>query len=278
VHITWQDYTDYGGSGTDTDIFYKHWNATTATWTTTEVVSTESSNSSYRGPTLAADGSGNVHITWGDDTNYGGSGTDIDIFYKYWNATTATWTTTEVVSTESTGDSEAPTIAADGSGNVHIAWHDYTDYGSSGTDRDIFYKRFISSSPLNPSIIINNGDASTNSTLVDLTLSADGAEDMCFNNGTIGTWTIWEPYSTTKQLYLEGSINNTQYSIYVKFRNAIGETTPVSDSILYLITAEKEEPAPIIPGYPDGWIIISLLAGIGVIAILNKSKKIKLRN
>jgi hypothetical protein len=79
-------------------------------------------------------------------------------------------------------------------------------------------------------------------------------------------------------LYLEGSINNTQYSIYVKFRNAIGETTPVSDSILYLITAEKEEPAPIIPGYPDGWIIISLLAGIGVIAILNKSKKIKLRN
>ena len=35
---------------------------------------------------------------------------------------------------------------------------------------------------------------------------------------------------------------------------------------------------PIIPGYPEGWIIISLLAGIGEIVILNKSKRIKLRN
>ncbi len=50
--------------------------------------------------------------------------------------------TTEVVSTESTGDSEFSTISVDDSGNVHIAWEDYTDYGGSGTDPDIFYKRW----------------------------------------------------------------------------------------------------------------------------------------
>ncbi len=38
------------------------------------------------------------------------------------------WTTAEVVSTESTGGSRFPTIAMDSSGNVHIAWVDYTDY------------------------------------------------------------------------------------------------------------------------------------------------------
>ncbi|MBA7683186.1 hypothetical protein ES703_91546 [subsurface metagenome] len=308
VHLAWYDKTNYGGSGTDEDIFYKRWNATTATWTTTEVVSTESTDTScsptiavdssgnvhiawddvitghggshrawnifykrwnattatwttseevstestfYSGyPEIAADGSGNLHIAWEDGTNYGGSGTDLDIFYKRWNATTATWTTTEVVSTESTARSWWATIAADGFGNLHIAWEDETNYSGSGTDWDIFFRKFISS-PLNPSIIINNGDASTNSALVTLTLSADGAEEMCFRNGTTETWTDWEPYATTKQLYLEGPINNTEYSICVKFRNAVGETSPVCDSILYL----AEEGPPFV-------IIIAIIAAI----------------
>ncbi len=369
VHIAWGDRTNYSSSGTDYDIFYKSWNSTTATWNSTEVVSKESTSDSYA-PTIALNGSGNAHIAWEDLTDYGGSGTDRDLFYKRWSATTATWSTTEVVSTESTALSAAPTIATDGSGNTHIAFYDSTDYGGSGTDMDIFYKKLISTPlnpsivinngdastnstlvtltlsadlavemcfrngttvaltdwepysttkqlylegsidkteysiyvkfrnaagetspvcdsilylaiPLNPSIIINNGDTSTDSTLVNLTLSADGAGEMCFKNGSTGAWTEWEAYSTTKQLLLYGSSNNTVYTIYVKFRNPMGETSPVSDSILYLITAEEEgeeEPLPIILGYPDGWIIISMLAGIGVIVLLNKSKRIKLRN
>jgi len=414
VHIAWHDQTNYGGSGTDYDIFYRRWNATTTIWSTTEVVTMGISYDCYSptiavdgfgnvhiawevdissnrhigynrwnastaiwtwseviitsisfSPTIAVDGSGNVHIAWRDSTNYAGSGTDRDIFYKRWNATTATWNTPEVVSTESTRASYEPTLAADGSGNVHIAWMDRTDYGGSGTDRDIFYKKFSSPSPLNPSIIINNGDASTNSTLVTLTLSADGATEMSFRNGATVTWTNWESYATAKQLYLAGPTNNTEHlicvkfrnatgettsvcdgilyliftplnpsiiinngdastystlvaltlsadgatemcfgnqtydwtewepyatakqlylkvsviseesSIYVKFRNVVGETSPVSDSILYIKPAEEEEEEPVIPGYPDGWIIISLLAGIGVIAILNKSKRKK---
>jgi hypothetical protein len=253
AHVAWEDGTDYGGSGTDRDIFYKRRNATTAAWTTTEVVSTESTGNSYR-PTIATDGSGNAHIAWDDGTDYGGSGTDMDIFYKRWNATTAAWTTTEVVSTESTAGSFSPTIATDGSGNAHIAWEDGTDYGGSGTDYDIFYKKFTST-PLNPSIIINNGDASTNSTLVTLALSADGATEMCFRNGTTGAWTDWEPYATAKQLYLEGTTNNTEYSICVKFRNAIGETSPVCDSILYTLEKVVEEGPPFA-------IIVAIIAAI----------------
>ena len=305
VHIAWDDETNYGGSGTDRDIFYKHWNATTATWTTTEVVSTESTGHSFSptiavdgtgnvhiawvdsmdrdifykrwnattatwtttevvstqstsgsySPTIAADGTGNVHIAWEDDTNYGGSGTDRDIFYKRWNEPTATWTITEVVSTQSTSGSYSSTIAVDGSGNVHIAWEDDTNYGGSGTDRDILYKKFSSPTPLNPFIIINYGDASTDSTLVTLTLSADGATEMSFRNGTTVTWTNWEAYATSKQLYLAGSTNNTEYLICVKFHNATGETTPVCDSILYTLEKVVEEGLPVV-------IIIAIIAAI----------------
>jgi len=139
IFMAWLDYTNYGGSGIDIDIFFKFWNASTKSWALTEVVSTESTSDSYY-PDLAIDDSGNVHIVWQDYTDYNSSGTDIDIFYKCKNATTGLWTVTEVVSTESTGDSKFPKIAVDGPGNIYVTWYDLTNYGGSGTDPDIFYK------------------------------------------------------------------------------------------------------------------------------------------
>jgi len=112
---------------------------------TTEVVSTESTGNSLRS-SIDVDGAGNAHIVWVDDTNYNGSGTDQDIFYKRWNATSSTWTITEVVSTESTSYSSRPTIAVDGVGNAHVAWQDDTNYNGSGSDTDIFYKRWSATS------------------------------------------------------------------------------------------------------------------------------------
>jgi hypothetical protein len=106
-------------------------------WTITEVVSTESTSTSYS-PSLAVDSLGNVHIAWFDFTDYSGAGTDWDIFYKRWEISTSLWTMTEVVSTESTSNSYNPSLAVDILGNVHIAWYDFTDYAGAGTDRDIF--------------------------------------------------------------------------------------------------------------------------------------------
>ncbi len=41
-------------------------------------------------------------------------------------------------------------MAVDSDGNVHVAWDDDTDYAGSGTDTDIFYKRFEVSPPPPP--------------------------------------------------------------------------------------------------------------------------------
>jgi len=106
----------------------------------TQLVSTESAANSFRA-SLGVDSSGNVHIAWQDDTDYAGSGADTDIFYKRFEVCSG-WTPTEVVSTESTGNSEYPSLGVDFHGNVHIAWQDWTDYGGSGADADIFYKRY----------------------------------------------------------------------------------------------------------------------------------------
>jgi len=154
VHVAWLDVTNYDLSGTDHDIFCKRWNATTRAWSTTEVVSTESNKDSLF-PSIGLDNLGNLHIVWQDITNYGGSGADIDIFYKMWNATTGTWSTTEMVSKESFNDSEHPSIGVDGLGNVHVVWRDLTDYHGSGTDMDIFYKQLLYNNTA-PEITINS--------------------------------------------------------------------------------------------------------------------------
>ncbi len=147
IHITWFDDTDYAGSGIDQDIFYKRWEASTSIWTTTEVISTESTATSIHS-SLTTDATGIVHIVWEDHTNYTNCGTDSDIFYKFWNASISSWTTTEVVSTESTEASGWSSLDTDAEGNVNIIWQDSTDYVGNGTDWDIFYKRGDTSTSL----------------------------------------------------------------------------------------------------------------------------------
>ncbi|MHA1447007.1 MAG: hypothetical protein ACTSSN_09970, partial [Candidatus Heimdallarchaeaceae archaeon] len=101
VHIAWES-VDLGGTLADHKISYKRWDALTQSWTTTEIISTESTTGSFN-PCVAVDSNNNLHIVWGDETDYNGCGADRDIFYKRWNAGSSSWTTTEVVSTESTG-------------------------------------------------------------------------------------------------------------------------------------------------------------------------------
>ena len=144
IYIVWEDLTNYGEAGTDQDIFFKT-KLKTGNWGThTQLVSTESTVSSYY-PAIAVDDT-NIYITWWDSTNYGGAGTDKDIFFKTKGKTDAlanndiNWTgATEVVSTESTGNSINPVIAVSDS-NIYITWWDITNYNGAGTDYDVFFK------------------------------------------------------------------------------------------------------------------------------------------
>jgi hypothetical protein len=95
-----------------------------------------------------------VHITWHDFTDYAGSGTDADIFYKY-KTSGGSWSTTEVVSTESTEESGFPSLIVDSSELVHVTWQDHTDYGGAGGDWDIFYKYKTSSGSWSPSEVVS---------------------------------------------------------------------------------------------------------------------------
>ena len=119
---------------------------------------------------------------------------------------------------------------------------------------DITFKIFL---PLNPTILINNGDIYTNNTLVNLTLYSTYANEMCFKIDN-EYWSDWEIYNTSKQMNVSGSENNIKYTIYVKFKNVFGESDIVSDSIIYLV-------------FNDGLVndgLVLLLSSIAIIGIL----------
>ncbi len=143
IHVVWSDLTDLSGAGTDRDIFYKKWNSSSHTWSTIEIVSTESTSYSYS-PAIVSDASGSLHVVYSDFTNINGAGSDLDIFYKKLDFNTQSWSSPVVIS-EGVGFSDRPSISVDLNG-IYIAWHDNVDYGGSGTDYDILYKKWDSSS------------------------------------------------------------------------------------------------------------------------------------
>ena len=68
------------------------------------------------------------------------TGDNKSYLYKKLNATTNTWTTTVLISTQSTANSGSSELIVDNDNNIHVTWTDSTDYLGSGVDGDIFYK------------------------------------------------------------------------------------------------------------------------------------------
>jgi hypothetical protein len=112
---------------------------TTGKWSPEELVSSESDLYS-RSPHLAIDSKDNVHVVWDDKSNIYSSDTDIDIFYKYRDSTSETWSSLLVVSAQSTSNSYDADIVIDDYDNIHFLWKDITDYQGAGTDQDLFYQ------------------------------------------------------------------------------------------------------------------------------------------
>ncbi len=146
IYVVWNDETDYNGSGTDSDIFYRYFNGNN--WSDIQVISepvkgkninTEKSTK----PDIAVD-NGKVYIVWQDLNNTNGAGVDWDIFYRC-NLTGKGWEDIEVISepTQDTNvnirDSISPEIVVE-NGNIYVIWVDDTNLIGAGYDQDLFFR------------------------------------------------------------------------------------------------------------------------------------------
>ncbi len=140
VHVVWEDFSDYLLVDGDQDIFYKHRSAA-GIWSAAEIVSELSSSSAYN-PDIQLDSQENIIIVWNDPSDLLGAGVDQDVFYRKLNKDFITWSPLKLISSGSDGASNSPKLSKCVDDMIHIVWHDNSNYAGSGTDADIFYRRY----------------------------------------------------------------------------------------------------------------------------------------
>ncbi len=149
LHIVWQDSSDILGSGTDSDILYRYYDSNLDSLSVTEVVSTANTGSSFNAE-IDVYGTEYVYVIWQDSLAVGGVGIGTNIFFKYLDLNTHTWSSRTILTYDHASASTNPDLAVDSLGHVHAIFLD-TD-GSllgSGSDWDLFYKKFVGT-PMQP--------------------------------------------------------------------------------------------------------------------------------
>ncbi|MFX0135662.1 MAG: hypothetical protein ACFFDN_18605 [Candidatus Hodarchaeota archaeon] len=165
-----------------------------------------------------------------------------------------------MVSTESTNDSRWLAIAVDSSGNVHVAWTDWTDYGGSGTDWDIFYKRQSNiPTSYNPDDIITliSGSETIDWILWD---AVGSGKYRVWANDTNDNYYIWRDWTDwTHNTNLQVPINRTAVGIFnytIEYNNSNG-IFGIPDTVIVNIT--QPSPTPEEPTPPIGLLSLLLM-------------------
>jgi hypothetical protein len=146
VHVVWFQEHGLDGSGPDSDIFYKRFDAATGTWGRRVLVTDDIANTGYSmRQRVAVDFLGNAHVVWSDTSDLDGSGvTDYDIFYRKWNVSAGFWEGRFLVTSFNDNPYNAyhPHVAADLLGNAHVTWVDGNLGDGGGDDADIYYRKW----------------------------------------------------------------------------------------------------------------------------------------
>jgi hypothetical protein len=168
IYTVWTDYNNTNNVGTDGDTFYRC-NITGSSWEPVQVISEpELKNNINTGtswyPTISVEG-GMIYVTWTDNNNTDGSGTDWDVLYRI--NRDGSWESIKVISEPDAGmnintaTSFWPEIAVD-NGKSHIVWYDINNTDNSSTDVDIFYRTtFLPPELNNPKVTPTTGLTNT---------------------------------------------------------------------------------------------------------------------
>ncbi len=168
---------------------------------------------------------------WDGFANPQGFGTDgLVSKFKYKWSTNAADTITEGQGTDWAADN---LTAVPGDGTWYLYMRSYNADGI-GNGSVKFGPYTFDTQPPTGSIVINNGDATTSSVDVTLTLSSPDATQMAFSNDNV-TYTWPEDYATTKSWTLTSG--DGEKTVYVKFLDAASNEAVYSDTIM-LTSAE----------------------------------------
>jgi hypothetical protein len=126
LYVVWEEGSDLDGSGLDTDLFLKKWNAATRTWGGRILVTDDNLNNtrSSQLPQVVSDSFGNIHVVWHDDSDLTGVGFG-GIYWRMLDVSMNSWGPPIHISNDANDTFNSgvyPSLAADRFGNVHVAF------------------------------------------------------------------------------------------------------------------------------------------------------------
>ena len=141
VAVAWQR-----RDGGDNDIYISRY--TNNSWSAEILITDDANDGDSRGADLAIDNLGNILVTWQDRGDINGSGGDFDIWLRSYSTNGSLGDYILVSDGVGDGASFQPKIVAGTDGFAHIIWRDNTSLLDSGSDLDIFYRRYSAANGL----------------------------------------------------------------------------------------------------------------------------------
>jgi len=140
LYVAWADWRNG-----DDDIYFAKSTDSGATWSTDIKVNDDTGSTEQHDPSLAVDGSGNVYVAWEDGYYNSAGGFRGDIYFAKSTDGGATWSANVQVNDDiGLGEQYGynPSMTADGSGNVYVAWEDgYYDSSDDHFYADIYFAK-----------------------------------------------------------------------------------------------------------------------------------------
>ena len=115
LNLAWVDYWDG-----DRDVYFARSTDGGNTWSASARVNDDAGSASQSAPSLAVDGGGNLHLAWKDYRDESN-----EVYFARSTDGGNTWSANLRVNDDTGASLDAPCLAIDDSGNVHIAWQDY---------------------------------------------------------------------------------------------------------------------------------------------------------
>ncbi len=283
--VVWNSNSNLNSTGTDNDVYVARSSNNGTTWTAPGTLNsnggTDSGTDEY--VRVNTDGLGNWLAVWNGPANFGGSGTDYDIWITQSTNNGATWSTMTRMNTTANTDfwyDLVPQVTPDGNGNWIGVWESNGDIdGNTTPDYDIVLTRFtLGSLGLSANSIVPATTGPTNATSVSFTvgfsdavINFNNAADLVFNHS--GTANSGVSISGGPQNY---TVNVTGITGTGSFTMAVSTTSDVRTSGGTLLTSSVTSPGVAIDNTAPGVSLASaagdpVTGAISVTATLSES-------
>jgi hypothetical protein len=215
VHIVWGGKTS---STSASNVYYRKLSSS-STWGTTKALTSSTSNDNAH-PSIAIDRSDNIHVMWDAEPSPNA------IMHMKWDDSTSSWSSAEIVSTNTSANNRNPSVGVDHRGYIYVFWYKTNPYMimmSMFDDRywtgdlEVSSLRELNKTTWHPSVLSSGGRLPARGSAVVFTAdngTADNVYFMTTRDLNLTDFGPWKGIPKMKHLYRDDNPSKSETNVY----------------------------------------------------------------